>query len=31
MKRVRLAYTGIFACGLTIQGAEAGQLPESGN
>ena len=31
MKRIRLACTGIFACGLMLQGAEAGELPESDN
>lgn len=31
MTSIRLAGTGIFACGLTIQDAEAGQSSESGN
>lgn len=31
MKGLRLAWVGIFSCGLMLQDAEAGQLPESGN
>jgi len=26
-----MAWVGIFSCGLMLQDAEAGQLPESGN